>query len=185
MFNQRSKRRTIMVNPEFQVRLAFWGSIITVAEVMVGCVLVMLVALTNSNLSEPEQVNFFYKLIGIIGGVILVMTALNFVIALLFSHRIAGPMYRLRKSMEQVGTGDLSLLIRLRSGDELHELKDSFNDMVSSLRDKIIAVEQHYRQPATSKTKKAGATKKKMKKAVKQKKTVSPAPGFVWPFKID
>lgn len=182
MRNHQSKRKTIIIDPDFQVKLAFWGSIITLAEVVVGCVIVMLVALTNSNLSNPERVDFFYKLIGIIGGIVLVMTALNFVIGLLFSHRIAGPVYRLKKAMEQVGEGDLSLLIRLRSGDELHELKDAFNDMVSNLRDKVKEVDRRLNQPAQEKKKKSAATGKK--KAAAKAKGEQP-PALVWPFKLD
>lgn len=184
MTKPKSKRKTIIVNPEFQVRLAFWGSIITIAEVMVGCILVMLVATTNVNLSAVEQVNFFYKLIGMIAAIVVVMTGINFIITLLFSHRIAGPVYRIRQSMEQVGNGDLSLLIQLRSNDELHELKDTFNDMVSNLRDKVKLIEGQINE-TKSKDNGIKSARKKVEKKVTKKSSEKKQAEFVWPFKVD
>ncbi|RLD16475.1 MAG: hypothetical protein DRI36_05630 [Caldiserica bacterium] len=50
-----------------------------------------------------------------------------------YSHRIAGPVYRLRKSLEKVAEGDYSVRITFRKKDEFKELAEAFNKMVDSL----------------------------------------------------
>ena len=69
---------------------------------------------------------------GIIGAFILffVGTAL---IGIIFSHRIAGPIYAIKRTVRDVLAGrDVELQFRNR--DEFKELVDSFNEMVRQLR---------------------------------------------------
>ena len=49
------------------------------------------------------------------------------------SHRIVGPMNRLKRTLEAIGTGDFSQRITLRQGDALEDLAKSINQMVESL----------------------------------------------------
>src|SRR5262245_46973304 len=44
-----------------------------------------------------------------------------FLVSLVVSHRIAGPLYRLEKCVEQLALGDLSFQVHLREGDELQD----------------------------------------------------------------
>jgi nitrogen fixation/metabolism regulation signal transduction histidine kinase len=53
--------------------------------------------------------------------------------ALRFSNRIAGPSYRLIKSMQQVCSGDVSFRVKLRKGDLLGEVADAFNELLDWL----------------------------------------------------
>ncbi len=46
------------------------------------------------------------------------------------THRIAGPLYRLHMSAKELAEGNLTLRIRFRKGDDLHELADAFNKAV-------------------------------------------------------
>jgi methyl-accepting chemotaxis protein len=60
---------------------------------------------------------------------------------LLVTHRIAGPLFRLRRYLEAVGGGDLSAPIRFRKGDYLQKEAEVASRMVASLRTRISAVE--------------------------------------------
>ena len=62
---------------------------------------------------------------------------LGVVAALFFPHSFAGPLYRIEKEFIEIGKGDLKKEIRLRKGDEVHDLADSINVMVSNLRNQI------------------------------------------------
>ena len=53
---------------------------------------------------------------------------------LVFSHKIAGPLYRLEKAAEAVGQGDLSQRVNLREGDELQAFAQSMDFAVAELR---------------------------------------------------
>jgi len=60
-----------------------------------------------------------------------------FILPLLFSHRIAGPVYRIEKSILDITKGNLTLKIRLRKGDELTDLAEIINAMTENLRNTI------------------------------------------------
>ena len=76
---------------------------------------------------------------------LVVASALAFVSGfrlLIFSHKIAGPLYRLEKSAEAIGGGDLNLSIRLRSGDELQDFAQTMDGMVRDLRSRAIQIKK-------------------------------------------
>ncbi len=58
-------------------------------------------------------------------------------VSLFLSHRIAGPIYRLEKTMEEIARGNLSLKITLRRKDELKELATAMNGMIGILSGQI------------------------------------------------
>lgn len=70
----------------------------------------------------------------IIGQLSVFSLALVFGLSLIFSHFIAGPIYRFEKTLETVRDGDLTVVVRLRARDEFKELADLFNQMLASLR---------------------------------------------------
>lgn len=56
-------------------------------------------------------------------------------IAVIFiSHRIAGPLQRLKAYMRRVGQGEFNLRLRFRTYDEIHDVADAFNQMVDDLK---------------------------------------------------
>ena len=50
------------------------------------------------------------------------------------SHKIAGPLYRIEKSIEQIAKGDLDLKVKLRQGDEFKEIAHALNHMTEKLK---------------------------------------------------
>ena len=61
------------------------------------------------------------------------VTAAIAAISVLFSHRIAGPLYRLEKNLDAIASGDLTVSTRFRGMDQLSSLADEMNAMVRSL----------------------------------------------------
>jgi len=70
---------------------------------------------------------------------LLLISPLIFILGLLFSHRIAGPVYRISKTVGDISKGNLSLRIRLREGDELVDLADMINNLVDSFNKTVIS----------------------------------------------
>ena len=74
--------------------------------------------------------------------------------ALQLAHRIVGPLYRLRRLMQAVASGEEVELMKLRKGDLLQELKDEFNEMLHALEQrgaivlKPTGAEENVNQPA-------------------------------------
>ena len=69
----------------------------------------------------------------VVAAVVLVHIVLVVWLGLITSHRIAGPIYRIRKSLEEVAKGNMNVRIHLRKHDKLVEVADAFNAMMESL----------------------------------------------------
>lgn len=61
------------------------------------------------------------------------------VIVLFISHRIAGPLYKLEKSLVEMGKGDLTVDVHLRQADEIKVLADVLNKAVRDIREPLAA----------------------------------------------
>jgi methyl-accepting chemotaxis protein len=73
-------------------------------------------------------------LMGIVGGILTLMLVLG-VTGIIVTHKVVGPAYKLRLLLNEVADGHLKLVGRLRKGDELQELFESFANMVEKLRE--------------------------------------------------
>lgn len=171
---KKNQRRKILIESPFQMKLAFVGSIIAAVEVLIACVVMMSVAMTSIWIPAGDHIVIFYKFVMVIALVLAGLTILNIYLAVWLSHRIAGPVYRLKKSMQQAGSGDLSVLVRLRENDEFQDLKNEFNDMISGIRDRAMALQ-------SGSSKKSGKPGKKTAGAPPQRTKKSEAA----PFKLD
>ena len=72
----------------------------------------------------------------IIGGTLLVFAAI------IGTHRIAGPLYRLERRLEKMSAGDLSTTIELREKDEGKELAIIMNELSSNYSEKLKEIER-------------------------------------------
>jgi hypothetical protein len=55
---------------------------------------------------------------------------------IVFTHKIAGPIFKMKRLLREVGEGKLVVKERLRKGDELHHFFETFEKMVEDLRQK-------------------------------------------------
>jgi HAMP domain-containing protein len=70
----------------------------------------------------------------IVAGVLLLTLALGLT-GIVVTHRVVGPVYRMKRLFRHVSDGKLEITTGIRKGDELQELYRSFAEMVESLRD--------------------------------------------------
>jgi methyl-accepting chemotaxis protein len=85
------------------------------------------------NLSEIEVVavtSLVYRTVLYICCVFVIIIA---VLGIFVLHRIAGPLYVFDKMFNLVSQGDLTIKVKLRKGDELKELAESFQRMIDNL----------------------------------------------------
>lgn len=64
----------------------------------------------------------------------LALVVLLGVMGILITHRIVGPVHKMKRLLRRVSTGRLAIDERLRRGDELEDLFDTFLQMTYSLR---------------------------------------------------
>jgi len=67
-----------------------------------------------------------------IGFVILLPIAI--ISAILASHKIAGPLVRIKRSLNQLIGGNYNLFVKLRKGDHLQDVADLLNKLSESLK---------------------------------------------------
>jgi len=82
---------------------------------------------------------------------VLIPTAAVFSIYL--THRLAGPLFRIEQTARELIRGNLALRIRLRKGDELHELAGLLNEVFDMLEQAFRDIrdsEAHVRQVLSS-----------------------------------
>ena len=56
--------------------------------------------------------------------------------AIRFSHRLVGPLYRFRKTIQAITAGEEIELVTLRKGDFLEEMKEEINEMLKVLEER-------------------------------------------------
>jgi methyl-accepting chemotaxis protein len=93
--------------------------------------------------------DIFYKSLVIYGGTVLVTLVCIAVITMLYSHRVAGPVYRLRLFAAQIMGGDLRARVTLRQTDvvqplavEMNRMNEQFAQTFGAIRQEIEALEK-------------------------------------------
>ncbi len=79
-----------------------------------------------------QQHTMLYTLVGALA----VMVFLIGVLGIFITHKVAGPIYKMKLLLKQVADGKLKVQARLRKGDELQDFFDVFASMVDSLRER-------------------------------------------------
>ena len=122
------KRRKYWIDNEFQGR--FLMAILKVEFLILGLstILPFLLAFILYLPSSAETLNlpliiFAIFLVTVITTVCIVYMSVH------LSHRIAGPMYRIKIALESMKQGEKPKRITLRKGDQLQELANLFNEV--------------------------------------------------------
>jgi nitrate/nitrite-specific signal transduction histidine kinase len=79
---------------------------------------------------ERQQKETLYVLIG---GLAILVIAIAFT-GIIFTHKIAGPVFKMSGLLRKVGEGQLKVYSGLRKGDELVDFFETFRKMVDDLR---------------------------------------------------
>lgn len=143
-FPGNSKRKIILINPEFQLKI-----IGTIAYFFLGII----------GLFYSMNWYFFYQLKqnGVKAGIpmnsdyftfianssrhfnilffstTLVAMLIIYYFGLLISHRIAGPLYKINKTIDEVIETQMKIKIQLRKDDYFHEHADKINNLLEKI----------------------------------------------------
>ena len=136
------KMLNFSVNRQLQLRLLV--KVLGIVVVGIGIMAAIFYFYSNREISESYrqfhvQANNFldYLWPAVITSLIIASVA-TVVITLFLPQKIAGPLYRIEKDlMERVGTGDLTVKVTLRKGDEITGLANALNETISKLREKV------------------------------------------------
>ena len=130
----RYKRSRYFIKPDLQTKYAF----MFVLSIGVGINLGVILTLLSPLLSENSWI--FPAIYVMLAISIMVLVA---GISILFTHKIAGPIYKIERSFRQImDEKDLSLRVFLRTGDELQELAEEINRLLDHLHNSMLIDQQ-------------------------------------------
>lgn len=140
------RRKSYVSKPNFQIKLTIiFMLMVTIVANLVGGMCYWLISEKFHNLvaQAPDDfaeittndiAQFLLPKILFAQGVSLIIV---FILSILVTHTIAGPVYRMERVAREIGAGNLTGNTKLRPRDELKELADAFNTMTDGLADKI------------------------------------------------
>jgi len=142
--NRPYRRNRLFIQRAFQGR--FIGAVLAVIFLFGfsfgGLLYLLLRSILNSGLQSAHlQVETLWQQLEmaiLLGTVVTVVVAglAAAVLVLLYSHKIAGPLYRITRVLEALIQGDLEVSARLRAGDQLQELAAVLQNLIDHLRDR-------------------------------------------------
>jgi len=137
----RNVRKHILINPAFQVRFAllFTLAVMVFASIFPVFVYTLfesmehhaLFSKSSAALAALREARSDMMVFFIVMTIVTGLT--SFLLALFHSHRIAGPLYKLRMSMVAMQQGVLNQHIKFRTKDNFEELADGFNAMTDAI----------------------------------------------------
>ncbi|MBE9582144.1 MAG: HAMP domain-containing protein [Proteobacteria bacterium] len=143
------KRRIFFIKKEFQIRFILKFCLLLLAGIAISTGLLFLFS-QDTLTSSFEQSRLVIKSTGqaILPSVIYtnlitlgLVTLATIVVTLFVSHKIAGPMFRFEKELKQVAEGDLTKRVVLRKKDQITDMAESLNNMISSLHEKLLDIQ--------------------------------------------
>jgi len=94
-----------------------------------------LVAQAESLKSESSSLKAFQSrmMLTLVGVMVLLVVGI-FIVGVVVTHKVAGPIFKMKRMIKDVGEGRLRIPGKLRKGDELVHFFEAFDQMVRSLR---------------------------------------------------
>lgn len=131
------KRTQLLVDRDYQLRFVtrLFMAVLAVAAVSS----LIATGLLSASMYQPDlpQQTVVYCFVAVALTLLvelLISIPVIWVLGIRQSHRVVGPMNRLKKMIEAIGQGDFSQRITLREGDALEDLAKTLNTMAQSLQ---------------------------------------------------
>jgi methyl-accepting chemotaxis protein len=119
------------------------AGLITIAILYIFSLKSNTVAFMNSRVVVKTTADFILPiLVQTVVIVMIIVSIATIAVTLFFSHKIAGPLYHLKKVTEDLKAGDFSADFRIRHLDQLQDLADTFNNMIKKVRGEIVGIKQ-------------------------------------------
>lgn len=134
--------RNLLINKKFQLRFSFYVCTWILALSLVFPLIIyglfdtfMMYAAMDPMGPTAESIRQMRsEVIWMLIIMEIVFIGITFIISIFISHRIAGPLHKLQKSMEEAAAGRLEQKISFRKHDYFPELASSFNRLLASCK---------------------------------------------------
>jgi methyl-accepting chemotaxis protein len=131
-------RRNFLIQKDFQLKYVGFLilTIVVISALVVMTVHLAFWAVLEKGVSPQVQViidQILHNIKVLFMFEIPIIIIISIFTAIIFSHKIAGPVFRLQKAAMQVVRGDLTSNVHLRRDDELRNLSSAFNSVVDNM----------------------------------------------------
>jgi nitrogen fixation/metabolism regulation signal transduction histidine kinase len=130
------KRSVFLINPSFQLRFSLIVCSIIVISTLIYPVIIydFFQALSSANPSIAKNVVAGQKdLIFFLILIQVVITLLVFIIFIFFTHKIAGPLYKLKNHLAHIREGNPISPLTFREGDYFHDVAEEVTLMLETV----------------------------------------------------
>lgn len=138
-------RKKFLIKPELQLKHLFW----TLGLVFVSCLIAFIIfeSMVSSamihhgySVEEWESLRPLLRM-GFLVLLLILLGAIGVESYLLF-HRFVGPIFALEKGLKKLAGGDWDHETKIRNGDQLSDLINSFSDMKAEMKARFDAQEK-------------------------------------------
>lgn len=146
------KFSNIIINPTFQLRMSLRFIIlyIIIAGIFQAFFILIMNNYMNNFVKEfPITIDQHLVLHTIVYQIIIAMFFLillgavsTFIVAVYFSHKIAGPIYVIKNNINKLIENDFSIRTNFRDGDEFSEISVALNRLTEKLKQEAAANKQ-------------------------------------------
>jgi len=145
---QQYKRRNYFINKAFQAEFMLkFCALVAAGCIVFGAVLYIFSSKTlttsfeNSRLVVKSTADYLLPGMLFGGAIVGLLTAIaTAIVIMLMTHRVVGPMYRMEKYAEKVGSGNLCPDLKIRKKDQFQNMVNVFNKMTDDLRIGLLKV---------------------------------------------
>ena len=149
----RQNRNTYFIKKEFQTKIIAQFVMLVIAGSFISGLLLYFLISKEIGLKIMSMYSELNKwdillpsiLLSQLSVIILISLATVYMV-LYFSHKIAGPLYRIEKIAIDIGNGNLKEIINFRENDELKPINSALQQMVENLREKITGFHTNYEE---------------------------------------
>ncbi len=131
------KRKQYLVDRDYQLRFVTRLFMAVLAVAAISCLIatgLLSVSMYSPDLPQQTIIYCFVSIALTLLVELLISIPVIWVLGIRQSHRIVGPMNRIKRMLEAIGAGDFSQRITLRKGDALENLAKSLNQMCEALQ---------------------------------------------------
>lgn len=135
------KRHIYIINKQFQFKYIFiilGITLITVFSVSFVTFYIIWSNVIKEYLFIPEAskklADIFIKTSEILVVPVLILMVIFSLVGIFYSHRIAGPLYRVKKICDELAKGNLNQNVKFRKNDEFHDVAEALNKVINGLK---------------------------------------------------
>jgi len=145
-----NKRRRYFIEKGFQLDFILkFCFIVIVSSLVILAMLFMVsqdsttVAIENTKVIVKSTVDFILPIMTVTLLIVSVFSALVLsILTMIISHKIFGPLHRLKNEIDILKNGDFRRNFSIRTRDQVQELAKSLNDMCKSIREKQLELKK-------------------------------------------